>query len=476
MSLDVPRTRHRALTVLPVTAALVDLAIVMATIALAAAGRDSTLLFTESADVVALSVSGPLIALGWVAVIAVRGGYQPDLFGAGVDEYKLVATSSALTAAVVGIGCYLAKYPLSRGFYVLAFAIGVPLLLLGRWVLRRAIQRARRAGQLQRRALIAGTADNIDEIATVLAREPWLGYDVVGALTPASDTATTTPGGLTVLANVQDIGAVVESTAAELVFFAGGGTASAAEMRHLIWALEEARVHVVVAPSVTDVSRERIRVRPVAGLPLVHVEQPRAERAQRWAKRSFDVLGALVLLLLSSPLFAVAALRVRRDGGPVIFRQQRVGRGGVRFACLKFRTMTVDAEERLEQLRLEQGQTGGLFKMREDPRVIPAGRWLRRYSIDELPQLVNVLRGEMSLVGPRPALPSELTNYDVAATRRLRVRPGLTGLWQVSGRSNLSWSETVRLDVYYVDNWSMLQDLSILVKTVRAVLRSDGAY
>ena len=472
-----PRGRVRPTDVLPVTAALLDLAVVTLTVLLASAGRDSTLIFDESADVIRLSVSGPLIVLGWVAVIALRGGYQSDVFGAGSEEYARVASASALTAAVVGIGSYLAKYPLSRGFFVLAFVIGVPLLLLGRWALRGGVQRARRQGRLRERILIVGTVEHIDEIAAVLVRESWLGYDVIGALTPATDPRTVTPAGIPVLANTSDVTEVATETSPELVLFAGGGTSSASEMRQIIWSLEEARVHVVVAPSVTDVARERVRVRPVAGLPLVHVDKPRTERALRLAKRSFDIAGASVLLVLALPLLVLAVVRVRRhDSGPVLFRQPRVGRGGATFDCLKFRTMATDAADHHLALVTEHGGPAGMFKLKDDPRVTVPGRWLRRYSIDELPQLWNVLRGEMSLVGPRPPLPHEAETYSPAASRRLRVRPGITGLWQVSGRSDLSWAETVRLDLYYVDNWSMLQDLSILLKTVRAVLRAEGAY
>jgi exopolysaccharide biosynthesis polyprenyl glycosylphosphotransferase len=248
-------------------------------------------------------------------------------------------------------------------------------------------------------------------------------------------------------------------------------------MRTLVWQLERHPVHVVVAPSVTDVSRERIRIQPVGGLPLVHIDPPRAIGATRRAKRFFDVLSAAALILAFAPVFVVTALCVRlHDGGPVLFRQTRIGRDGRTFDCLKFRTMIVDADARLAELHVREGYHEGLFKMKDDPRVTRPGAWLRRYSLDELPQLFNVLRGDMSLVGPRPPLPVEVAHYNDAARRRLHVRPGMTGLWQVSGRSDLAWPEAIRLDLYYVDNWSMLQDMSILAKTVGAVLGSRGAY
>ncbi|MFZ2016243.1 MAG: exopolysaccharide biosynthesis polyprenyl glycosylphosphotransferase, partial [Nocardioides sp.] len=257
----------------------------------------------------------------------------------------------------------------------------------------------------------------------------------------------------------------------------GGAFSDPSQMRDLTWDLENDAVHVIMAPGVTDISSERIRARPVAGLPLLHLDHPRHQDALRWAKRTFDVVGSALLLALLSPLLAVAAWRIRRyDGGSVLFRQTRVGRDGDEFTCLKLRTMVPDAEQILPDLHTAVGYRDGIFKMAQDPRITRPGRWIRRFSIDEVPQLVNVLRGDMSLVGPRPPLPSEVDRYTLAQVRRLHVRPGMTGLWQVSGRSDLSWAESIRLDLYYVDNWSMVQDLMILGRTVGAVLSSRGAY
>lgn len=467
---------RRVFKALPLTAFAVDTVIVGGAIGSAATLRETGALLDTAAAVDNLPLVALLISLGWVLLIWIRGGYDLEVFGAGVEEYKRVASASALAAALVGIGCYLAKYPLSRGFFLFSFVVGVPALLLARYLMRRAFQRARRQGHFRRHVVIVGTAASTDEIVGVLRRETWLGYEVMGALTPASDPNTETPSGVPVLGNADDVASAVSDFGADLVFFAGGGVTSATQMRHILWELEDADIHVVMAPSMTDVSSERVKIRPVGGLPLIHVGKPRAARALHWAKRAFDIVGSSVLLLLTAPLVAVASLAIAaHDRGPILFRQERVGRSGEVFRCLKLRTMVADAETRLAALR-EQHHTHGLFKMQEDPRVTRPGRWLRRYSIDEVPQLWNVLRGEMSLVGPRPPLPSEVATYDLSSSRRLRVRPGMTGLWQVSGRSNLSWEEAVRLDIYYVDNWSMLQDLSILMKTFRAVLKSDGAY
>jgi exopolysaccharide biosynthesis polyprenyl glycosylphosphotransferase len=236
-------------------------------------------------------------------------------------------------------------------------------------------------------------------------------------------------------------------------------------------------VRAIIVPSLTDVSSERLKVRPVAGLPLVHVDAPRTVQASHWAKRVFDILGSAGAMLLISPLLLATAVWIKfHDGGPVLFRQTRIGRDGRPFSCYKFRSMVTDAEQLRIDLETNHERSSVMFKMVDDPRVTRPGRLIRRLSIDELPQLWNVLRGQMSLVGPRPPLPHEVARYSTDMSRRLRVRPGLTGLWQVSGRSDLSWDETVRLDLYYVDNWSMVQDLNILARTVSAVLSSRGAY
>ena len=218
-------------------------------------------------------------------------------------------------------------------------------------------------------------------------------------------------------------------------------------------------------------------MRPVAGLPLIHVERPRYHGAQKFAKTSFDLLFATTVLLLISPVLLAAALAVKlTSAGPIIYKAERMGLDGEPFPMLKFRSMVQDADRQISALMKDNQGSGALFKIRDDPRVTPVGRFLRRYSIDELPQFFNVLRREMSVVGPRPPLRREVETYDGTVSRRLLVKPGITGLWQVSGRSDLSWEDTVRLDLSYVDNWSMMGDILIIAKTLKAVVGSDGAY
>jgi exopolysaccharide biosynthesis polyprenyl glycosylphosphotransferase len=445
---------------------------------IAVIGRERTMLFDQQTEIQStLGLAGPLVLVGWIAVVFLVGGYRRDVFGAGADEYKRVARASLYAAALLGIGCYLTKFSLSRGFFLLLFAVGVPALLLGRYVWRKSIHAARSRGALAQQVLITGAPSHVDEIAGVLRRQPWLGYSVVGALTPATDLEEETPGGIPVLGNVDDIALAVRNDV-DVVFFAGGAHTSGSELRRAIYELEHTAVQLVVAPSVSGISEDRVQLRPVGGLPLVHIDPPRWTDASRLGKRTFDLVGALALLVLTAPVLLVAGAWVKlHDHGPVLFRQRRVGRDGATFDCFKFRSMVTDAELRLAALHAEQGYDGtGLFKMKQDPRITTPGRLLRRLSIDELPQLWNVVRGEMSLVGPRPPLPTEVQGYDEHVARRLHVRPGLTGLWQVSGRSDLSFDEAIRLDIYYVDNWSMLQDLQILCRTLGAVLGSRGAY
>ena len=465
---------------IPTVAFGIDLLLVTFSVYAAILGRQSLAfpLADGATDVgEALSIAGPVMIIGWVATVYLMGGYRPEVFGAGLDEYKRVVNSSLITAAAVGIGCYLLEFQLARGFFILAFAIGIPVLVLGRLVLRRSVQRARRAGSLQHRVVIAGAEGHVDEIAAVLGRETWLGYHVVGALTPEPGQRVSTHSGIPLLGSSHSIAQVAIDAEADVVFLAGGAFSSSDEMRQLAWDLEHEDINVVIAPSVTDVSSERISVRPVGGLPLIHVEKPRSQAAVRRAKRTFDIVGSTLLLLAFSPVFAFSAYRIWKfDRGPVLFRQTRIGRDGAAFHCWKFRTMVTNAEELLAELHAQEGYEGGLFKMENDPRITAPGKWLRRFSLDELPQLINVWTGDMSLVGPRPPLKHEVAQYDDAMARRLRVRPGMTGLWQVSGRSDLAWSEAIRLDLYYVDNWSMVQDLNILARTFGAVFGSRGAY
>jgi len=468
----------RSARLVPLLAGIVDLSLLSVSTVVAMLGRQHIAFFDPRDDIVDfVSLAAIPLLLGWLVVLRGVGSYSRELFGAGTEEYKLVVRASLLTAGMVGIGCYLTGFPLSRGFFLLVFGIGTALLVLGRLALRRSIHRSRSRGHLRERVIIAGDPQHVDDLAAVLRRESWLGYTVLGALTTSGPGQVETEAGIPVLGRTSDAHAVIEAAGAEVVIFAEGAFGSSKDLRRTMWGLEDLSVQAIVVPSLTDVSSQRLKVRPVAGLPLVHLESPRALHASRWAKRVFDVVGAVCLLVVSMPITLGTALAIKlHDGGPVLFRQTRVGRDGLPFGCVKFRSMVVDAERLRAGLEVDQAPSSVLFKMANDPRVTKPGRVIRRLSIDELPQLWNVVRGQMSLVGPRPPLPDEVARYEDDMNRRLRVRPGMTGLWQVSGRSDLSWDETVRLDLYYVDNWSMMQDLVILSRTLSAVLSSRGAY
>ncbi|WP_183094042.1 sugar transferase [Nocardioides stalactiti] len=467
----------RTLRFLPFLLILLDVAVVALATGVASFLDDPMPWFdpTSTADL-ASRTTGPLVTLGWILVIALGGGYRRQVLGGGSDEYKRVLNASLTYTGILALVLFVSQADVSRGLFLLIFVIGVPSLGLARWGARYALHRARSAGYLGLPVLIAGSPEHVDDVHGVLDRAPWLGYRVIGAVTPPGD-ATTTIGGVPVVGTTDDVTLAALRTDAQLILFAGGSSATAQELQEKVWQLEERGIGVVVAQGATGIVNDRASFRPVGGLPLMHLGAPAWAQATKLGKRAFDLVGALALLAFFSPLFLFIALRIKlHDGGPVFFSQSRVGRQGVPFRCAKFRTMVVDAEDLLAALHVATGYDGGLFKMEDDPRITKPGRWLRRYSLDELPQLWNVVRGDMSLVGPRPPLPHEVAQYDVAARRRLHVRPGMTGLWQVSGRSNLSWEHAIRLDLYYVDHWSMLQDLHILWRTLGVVLLGRGAY
>jgi exopolysaccharide biosynthesis polyprenyl glycosylphosphotransferase len=420
---------------------------------------------------------GSWMALAWLAWMAGRGCYSPRVFGAGSDEFSRVLMAGLLTAGTVAMACYLSKTDLSRGFVCTAFLLGVPVLLGERLAARRVLHAIRSRGGMQRRVLVLGDNAGTSQIAEILHREKHVGYSIVGACVPSGSHE---PGSdrpsIPVLGTVDDVREVAIATNVDAVLIAGGAFVDAPAVRNVAWSLEGTDIEMIVVPSLTDVAGPRVHVRPVAGLPLLHIERPQAEAAVRWGKRSFDIIGSLILILVSSPLWLAVACAIKLDdGGPVLFRQRRVGLRGSTFHCLKFRSMQVNAESRRHLFHSVNEADGVLFKIQDDPRRTRVGRFIRRYSLDELPQLLNVLGGQMSLVGPRPPLPEEVACYETNVGRRLLVRPGLTGLWQVSGRSALSWRDTVRLDLYYVDNWSLFSDIVIILRTVRAVLRAEGA-
>lgn len=466
----------RLQSILPRIAFAVDLALIAVALLIGVIGRTHLPWLNRATDVASFAwpVSG-FFAGAWLFVLLLSGAYSRRRMGSGTEEYRTILRGSLLAAGLLGASLFVTQYPLSRGFFALTFLVGLPLLILGRFVLRRVVHRLHESGRLLMRAVVVGRSHPVDEVVRVLQRERWLGYDVIGSVAPpgAPDTPsrTNTPS----LGTIDRLPSVVAAERIDTVILSANAIPSAADFRRLAWELEDQDVQLVVVPGMTDISANRVHARPVAGLPLMYVERPQAAAAGAGFKRTFDCTLAVFALVLTAPLMAITALAIKVDSkGPVLFRQTRVGRDGELFTCFKLRSMVHDAEER--RAALESDTAGVLFKQRRDPRVTKVGSFIRRYSIDEIPQLLNVLQGHMSLIGPRPPLPHEVAQYEKHVHRRLRVRPGMTGLWQVSGRSDLSWEDTVRLDLYYVDNWSLVQDLAILARTFRAVASSDGAY
>jgi exopolysaccharide biosynthesis polyprenyl glycosylphosphotransferase len=416
------------------------------------------------------------IVLAWYVLLETFDAYDLERIGSAADELRAVFNATLLVAAGSAVNSFLFRLPLSRTFFVVAFALGMVLLLLAHLVVRQMLAHAHARGMYMRPVVAVGGRGPVTDLVKELERSPTAGLQVVAACVPEEE-AWDPIGEVPWVLPTSTLHEVVKDSGATHVFLLRGAGETPRHVRRIAWSLEGTGAHLAVVPHLTDIAAGRIRPRPVAGLPLIELEQPDLSGPDHAAKRVLDIAGSACGLLMLAPLFAVLAYLIKReDGGPIFFRQERVGRDGAAFECLKFRSMHVDAAEREAQLRAQIGHHGARFKLQRDPRITNVGHFIRRYSLDELPQLINVLRGDMSLVGPRPQQRWEVETYHPDMTRRLKVRPGMTGLWQVSGRSDLSAEESERLDLYYVDNWSLAHDLMILFKTVRVVLTGSGAY
>lgn len=420
----------------------------------------------------ALIVAFPLL---WIGTLWLFGAYDDRYIGTGVDEYRKVVNGGVSLTAVLLIVSYAVSTELSR-MYLLLTTPGVTVLtLIVRYTLRKWLHRQRDLGRCMTRVLAVGPERAVEDLITALRRDSYHGLAVVGAcITDASGSGTV--AGVPVFGGLDDVAGAVRRIAADTVAVLSSSEIDGSTLRQLAWELEKTGTDLCVAPALLDVAGPRTTIRPVAGLTLLHVDHPQLSGPQQVLKQAFDRVAAGILLVLLAPLVLSLAVAIRLgDKGPALFAQTRVGKDGKPFKLYKFRTMVVGAERRSLELRAIESD-GVLFKMRRDPRITRMGAWLRRYSLDELPELINVLRGEMSLVGPRPPLPDEVERYTGHVRRRLAVKPGLTGLWQVNGRSDLSWDEAVRLDLRYVENWSFPLDLQILWKTISVVFKGSGAY
>ncbi len=414
-----------------------------------------------------------VVVVGWMLALALHDTRNYRVIGIGNTEYVRVTDASLRLFGLIAIVAFLLRVDVARGFLLISLPLGIATLILERWLWRQWLAAKRSVGEYSARVLLVGSEESVGQIAHELRRSPAAGYQVVGACVPTGRIAGFIPDtDIPIMGNVNAVERAIAATKADTVAVTSTDDLPPSKVKQISWSLEAGRQHLVLAPSIVDIAGPRIHTRPVAGLPLIHVETPRFSAGQRFAKRAFDIFSSTVLIILLLPVLLVVAIAVMASSpGPLLFSQERIGLKGRPFRMHKFRSMRVGADAELAALLEEQGtSTQPLFKVQNDPRITPIGRFIRKYSLDELPQLFDVLTGSMSLVGPRPQVAAEVELYSDAARRRLLARPGITGLWQVSGRSALDWDQTVRLDLYYVENWSLVGDIAILAKTVRAVL------
>lgn len=423
-----------------------------------------------------------LFAIAWLVAMSALRTRSPRITAACVDEYRRVTAASFWTFGAIAMVSLLLKLDIARGYLAVALPVGTLGLLLERRLWHRHVARERVAGRYRTAVLAFGEIGAVTELVSELVRNPADGYDVVGVGVPRCGDAR----GEFVMVSGQRIPIIggeaemldaVHTCGADTVAIAGTEAFGVRGIRRLLWQLEPLGVELVVSTGAMDVALSRLVMQPIAGIPLLHIEKPLYRNAKRFQKCLFDLSFAFAVLLITSPLLLITAIAIKATSrGPVFYSAERIGVDGKLFSMLKFRTMVENADQMLDELEDLNESDGLLFKIHDDPRVTRVGKVLRRLSIDELPQFINVLRGEMSVVGPRPPLRREVEEYDCEILRRLLVKPGVTGLWQVSGRSDLSWDQAVRLDLSYVDNWSMIGDILIVAKTFGAVLRKDGAY
>lgn len=444
-------------------------------------GFDEDMSLTSQAGYTLVSL---ILAAGWLLALGVNQSRAAAILGIGSEEYRRVMTATFSVFGLLAIISMLLKLDIARGYLAFAFPVGLVALLAVRKVCRLWLVKQRRAGRYSDTAVLVGHRNDVAFVASQIERLPAAGYRVVGAILEESSVNDNTRPVLTLqgsevpaVGTLTSVVATVNDMRAQSVIVAGSVGAGRHFLKSLGWELEKTGASLVLASRLTDIAGPRIHWRPIDGLPLMSVELPQYSGAKHTLKRAMDVVLSGLGLIVLSPLLAAVAVSIKKaDNGPVLYRQPRVGIQGQEFMMHKFRTMVIDADELVIDLSAQNQGNGVLFKIRKDPRITRPGKFLRRYSIDELPQLWDVFRGKMSLIGPRPPLPREVATYEDHIHRRLNVLPGITGLWQVSGRSDLSWDESVRLDLYYVENWSPAGDLVILFKTVRAVLSKRGAY
>ncbi|WP_366180204.1 sugar transferase [Actinomyces timonensis] len=417
------------------------------------------------------------VAVTWGLLLTKADVYRDRVLGHGATEYKRVVWATVLEFAGFSILGYMVGVRLPTAYLVSALAISIVALLAWHWAARRRLIRLAAAGSLAQPAYVVGSAGAVASAIDELTRQPGLGLQIRGAFVSDAAALDGRPGlPVPVIGEVGSLQETVESSEGIAVVVAEDSGLTSAMIRRLSQSLG-AEGRLIMLPPLLQIASSRLWMRSDRGLSAIEIQQPRVDVAHSPLKRSSDIFASLLIIVLLVPVWLIVPPLIwMQDRGPILFRQTRIGLNGKPFKIWKFRSMRINADAELAGLLREQNRTGSpLFKVDNDPRITRVGAFLRRTSIDELPQLFNVLAGSMSLVGPRPQVAKEVELYDEEAARRLLAKPGITGLWQVSGRSSLTWEEAIRLDLFYVDNWTPGMDLWILLRTVKAVLLLDGS-
>lgn len=465
---------------------VVDAIVIAAAVALAQYGRFRVLAADGAqaeADGSKAAVLSVLLAVVWFAALGWQESRDVSLAGVGSEEYRRVVAATAWVFGYIAVGSLILQTQVSRGYLMIALPVGLIGLIAGRHLLRRDLGQRRAQGQFMTRVVVLGRPDSVSMLCKSLGRSTPAGYKIVGVCIPdysgaAGQFLPTPAGALPVLGDENSVEVALGLTGADALAITAVEHLGQEKVRKLAWRLDSLGVDMIVVPGMTDIAGPRLKLRPIDNLPLFHIARPRRDGPSSAAKRVFDIVFALLALPVAVPVMLGAAVAIKLDdGGPLFYRQLRVGQHGKLFRICKFRTMVVGADAAGAEGWAVAGVPGGVFfKSISDSRVTRVGRVLREASIDELPQLFNVLSGSMSIVGPRPLVPGEGDSVEHFVQRRALVKPGMTGLWQVSGRSDVSEEERIWLDHSYVDNWSGVQDLVIVWRTIRAVVTREGAY
>ncbi|WP_216917808.1 sugar transferase [Nocardia noduli] len=433
---------------------------------------------------VGYTVVSVVLAVSWMGFLVACNTRSPQVIGSGTEEYRRLVSATLRLFGVLAIISLIFQIEFARGYLAIALPLGLLGLMFSRLAWRLRIRARRRTrGDYLTSVLVVGPPEAAQAMATAFSRDLATGYKVVGVCVPdgipgsAGFGLHATDRTVSVVGDDRSVVDAVRRSGADTVAVTATDYLGPVELRRMAWELDPLGVELVVAPGVVDISGARLTNRLVAGMPMLHIAKPRYDRAKSTGKAVFDLGFSAAVLLAILPVLLVIAVAVKAtSAGPVFYLSERIGRGGTPFRMIKFRSMYIGADRDVVDLIEHNGGNPVFFKLKQDPRVTPVGRFLRKFSLDELPQFLNVLRGEMSVVGPRPQVQREVDSYDGEMRRRLLVKPGVTGLWQVSGRSDLSVEDAVRLDLSYVENWSMVLDLLLIAKTIGAVARGEGAY